>query len=299
MKKYFFIGFVAVALFTSCSEDINLSITGDEGKLVIEGSIENGQSAEVIITRNSPLSQAVDFSKILVTDAIVYVSDGITTDTLRLDTLLTTSVPFVYTGGSVIGVPGRSYLLTVIVDGKTYTANTTIPGLVALDSVWWEKQLPEDSLGFAYGRLSELPGEGNNYRWFAKKPTRVEIVDGNPVILNRRFIAPIGSAFDDKFIDGKSFDFAYTRGNDATEATYNVTEPENERGYYRNTDTIYVKFCTIDRETFQFYSTYEQALQSNGNPFASPVSILGNISNDALGVWAGYGATYDTILPVP
>jgi hypothetical protein len=56
-----------------------------------------------------------------------------------------------------------------------------------------------------------------------------------------------------------------------------------------------LKWCTIDKAHFQFWQTMERSNNSNGNPFAAPVSIKSNISN-GLGVWGGYGASYDTII---
>lgn len=299
MKNIFILIAISLTtLFSSCSEDINLSVAKGPAKIVIEGSIENGKYAEVIVTRNSALSDAVDFSKILVTDAIVYVSSGGITDTLHFNIDSFASIPFIYKGSTILGAVGQSYNLTVIADGKTLTATTTIPTPVALDTVWWKAQPPNDSLGFAWAHLSEPAGLGNSYKWFAKKPLSHIIYNGQSVILNRRFVSPYGGSFDDKFIDGKSFDFAYDRSYDPTEVTYTKDEPKEERGYYKPTDTICIKFCTMDFASSQFYSTFDQALQNNGNPFASPVTILSNIKgDDGLGVWAGFGATYDTIFP--
>ena len=98
-------------------------------------------------------------------------------------------------------------------------------------------------------------------------------------------------------MDGKSFDFAFDRGYDPTEANYYKDLPEDLRGYYTKNDTIFIRFCSIDYYSYRFYTTYETALGNNGNPFAAPVAILSNIDNGGLGVWSGLGATYDTILP--
>lgn len=289
MKKIIVVFIACFISLTGCEEDINLTIVGSDRKIVIEGSIENGKPAQVIVTRNSPLSQTVDFSKILVIDAQVFVSDGTITEPLFLSIDSAASIPFVYEGSAIIGVPGKTYYLTVIADGKTFTATTTIPAPVALDSVWWKPQPPEDTLGYAWAHLSEPPGLGNAYRWYAKRPTK-----------DRRFLAPFGASFDDKFVDGKSFDFAYYRGSDPTiDPKVLEEEPQEEQGYFKNTDTICIKFCTVDYNTNKFYTTFETALQSNGNPFASPATILSNIKGGALGVWAGFGATYDTIMPTP
>jgi len=273
-------------LLISCTEDVNLSVVGGEQKIVIEGSIENGKPASVFITRNSPLTQTVDFSKILVIDAQVVVSDGTISETLFLKN---DTIPSIYKGKTIIGIPGKTYSLTVIADGKTYTASTTIPTPVALDSVWWKPQPPEDSLGFAWAHLTDPFGLGNAYRWYAKRATK-----------DQRFLSPLGATFDDKFIDGKSFDFNYYRGDDPLIDPKELKkEPQNESGFFKKTDTIYVKFCTMDFNSFKFYSTYENALQSNGNPFASPTTILTNIKGGGLGIWAGMGVTYDTIMPTP
>ena len=284
------LGFFLIFSLFSCTEDINLSVVGGYKKVVIEGSIENGKPAKVMVTRNSPLGQTLDYNNLLITNAKVYVSNGVITDTLKFnfpDLDLTSSIPFLYIGSTVIGVPGQTYHLTVIADDQTFTSNTTIPAPVALDSVWWKVQPPKDSLGFAWAHFSEPAGFGNAYKWYAKRPVK-----------DNRFIAPYASTFDDKFIDGKSFDFAYNRGTDPN-ATASAPPIMTDDGYFRQTDTIYIKFCTIDYYTARFYTTYEAALQTNGNPFASPVSIISNINGGGLGVWGGFGCTYDTIMPTP
>ncbi len=278
--------FFLLLLLTGCTEDINLSVIGGEEKIVIEGTIENGHPAKVIITRSSPVSKAIDANSILVTDAQVYVSDGAITDTLELGIDSFASFPLLYSGSVVIGTPNKTYFLTVIADGKTFTAITTIPLPVALDSVWWKPHPPSDTLGMAWAHFTEPAGYGNAYKWYAKRATK-----------DRRYLSPSGSTFDDKFIDGKSFEFAYNRGSDPNDPTTN--EPDDiTRGYYKYSDTVYIKFCSMDAKTAKFYSTYEAAMQTNGNPFASPVSIISNINGGALGVWGGLGCTYDTIMPV-
>jgi hypothetical protein len=276
--------FFLFTFFMGCTEDINLKVLGGEKKIVIEGIIEDGQPAKVSVTHNNPLSEAINFNNILVTNAKVYVSNGLITDTLHLTIDSSTAIPIVYKGSTVIGMPNQTYYLTVVAEGATYTALTTIPAPVALDSVWWKIEPPKDSLGFAWAHFSEPAGFGNAYRWFAKRG-----------IKDRRYLAPYGATFDDKFIDGKSFDFAYNRGTDPTATA--TAPPPTDAGYFKETDTIYIKFCSIDYTTCQFYKTYEAALQTNGNPFASPVSIISNIHGGALGVWGGFGCTYDTIMP--
>jgi hypothetical protein len=289
MKRSLFI-LISLLFFSSCTEKIDVKLPSSDKKIVIEGSIENGKYSEVIITRTIPLFSSVGStspSDFYVTDAVVTVSDGITTETLTLMIDSSSSIGLVYKGNTIIGTSGGVYTLTVVEEGKTYTAITSIPVPVTLDSVWWMPQPPRDTLGFANARLSEPAGLGNNYRWYAKRPR------------DRRYLAPYGATWDDKYVDGVSFEFAYSKGYDPTDSENTYENDTIGHGYYLKSDTIYIKFCAINKEAKDFYTTFENALSNNGNPFASPVTILTNINGGALGVWAGFGATYDTIMPTP
>ncbi|HEY0029741.1 MAG TPA: DUF4249 family protein [Bacteroidia bacterium] len=293
MKKYLTLLILAITLFSACTEVIDVKLPNSDKKIVIEGIIENGKFAQVIITRTIPLfasvsgTSATDF---YVLDAKVYVSNGSITDTLILSIDSSSSLGVVYQGSTIVGIPGQNYSLKVVAaDGNIYNATTAIPYPVALDSVYWKVDPPKDTLGYAYGFLNEPSGLGNNYRWYTKRPTK-----------DRRFLAPFGATFDDKLIDGKAFEFGYTKPYDPTDSQNSYdNDTDIERNYFLKSDTIYVRFVSIDRPSKDFYTTFEAALSSNGNPFASPTTILGNIDNGALGVWSGMAATYDTIMPTP
>jgi hypothetical protein len=67
-------------------------------------------------------------------------------------------------------------------------------------------------------------------------------------------------------------------------------------GYFYKGDTVVVKWSSIDKKTYEFWNTLEFSYGTTGNPFSSPVEVNGNISNGALGVWAGYGNAFDTLI---
>ena len=48
-------------------------------------------------------------------------------------------------------------------------------------------------------------------------------------------------------------------------------------GFFNRGDTITVKYCNIDKPTYDFWRTLEYSYQSIGNPFSSPTSVLGNV----------------------
>lgn len=285
-KYLMFLASCLMLLFPSCEKDIELKVPEAEKKLVVEGHIENGKNPYVILTRTASFFQPTDsasLAQMLVLDATVTISDGTTTQSMALGLNFDVFPPIVYTTTAMTGEAGKTYYLTIKTGGETYTASTTIPQPVPLDSVWFRLQGTSDSLGYAWAHLSDPPGLGNAYRWFAKRIGKDQI-----------FIAPLGSAFDDKFIEGKSFDFAYNRGE--TPNSNKDDDTNEEAGYFKEGDTIVVKFCTIDIPSFEFYRSYEVQASSQGNPFASPINIKSNVSNKAIGIWGGYGVSYDTII---
>jgi hypothetical protein len=58
---------------------------------------------------------------------------------------------------------------------------------------------------------------------------------------------------------------------------------------------VVVKYCNIDKATFDFWRTMEYSYANIGNPFASPNKVLSNIQGGGLGYFGGYAAQYKSI----
>jgi hypothetical protein len=276
-------GFLLLLLiFTACQQKIDLKIPDYKQMLVVEGKVEAGANPQVYLTYSVPYfgNHTSSLSEFAVKGAFVTVTDGMTTDTLKDATL---GNGFFYKANTMLGVAGRTYNLMIQLNGKVYTAQTTIYPQVKLDTLWFKPE-KQDSLGFIYAHMHEPPQLGNWYRWLAKRISK-----------DQDFIAPLGSAFDDKFINGKSFDFAYDRGmlqNSTATDDNNV-----EKGYFKKGETVVVKFCTIGEKEFRFFRSYDENVVSNGNPFAAPTNLQSNIQGqNVLGLWCGYNAFLDTVL---
>ncbi|MFQ5335565.1 MAG: DUF4249 domain-containing protein, partial [Flavobacteriales bacterium] len=285
-----------------------------EPKLVVEGHLEQGVPPYVMLTKTIGYFEPTDISSFegqFVHDAKVVVTvDG--TD-YTLDEVCTQDIPppllpivaetigisvedlqrinyCAYINFNLMGEVGKIYRLSIESEGKTYASVTKIPELVPLDTAWFGRE-GNDSLGFIYAHMHDPDTLGNAYRWFAR---RINLgYDGQPK--DQGFIAPLGSAFDDNFFNGKDFDFGYDRGMPPGKSE---TDPGEVDGYYKVGDTIVVKFCSITYDVFKFLRIYEQEIYNNGNPFAAPTTIPTNINGGALGLWAGYGVTYDTVYAV-
>jgi hypothetical protein len=224
-----------------------------------------------------------DFSapeKSFIKGALVTVTDGAIIDTLKE---LDPGTGYLYIGFKLFGVQGKNYTLNVTVNNKTFTTNTQILNPAKLDSLYFKGE--KDSLGLMWQKFDEPKGVGDCYRWFAKRLTRDQF-----------YAAPFNSAFDDKFVDGKKFDFAFDRGPQPNKIQEYREDPE--RGYYKRGDTVVVKFCKIGKREYDFWQTYYQNKASNSNPFSAPANIKNMFTDyeNVFGSFVGYSPSFDTII---
>ncbi len=273
----FFICFIC-----SCNDSLDFTVEDYQQKLVIDGNIEQGQFPRVVLTRSAAYFDKIDSTSIrdlVVTTAKVTVSDGVNEEILTLKLNNDFFPPYIYQGTELRGEVGKNYHLKVDTGGKTYEATTSIPAQPIIDSLWFGLAPDKDSLGFIYGRFQDNPDEQNFYRTF----TRLMGQD-------KKYIPVYLSASGDLFFNGKEFTFSILRGSES------ISEI-NEDVYYKIGDTVRVKFCSIDQAHFDFWRTLERELYAVGNPFSSSGNeVISNVSNGAIGVWGGYGASYYQII---
>src|SRR5690606_12365653 len=148
------------------------------------------------------------------------------------------------------------------------------------------------SLGYAWARITDPDTLGNGYRWMAKRINR----RANGAMKDPSYISPLGSSYNDKYVNGLTFDFTQVRGRQ-----YFSGQPEDdneELGYFKVGDTIAVKALSIGRKEYDFYSSYDTNVGSAGDLFSTPANVKSNISG-GLGIWAGRGVFLDTIICGP
>jgi len=275
-----------VLIFSSCEKEITLNLPAVGKKIVIQGSIEQDQYPIVIISTNSPYFSTVDsiaLVNMIVRDAVVYVSDGTDTDTLAM-TIIPYFPFFGYTGTHLKGVIGKTYSLTVITGGQTFTASTIITPPDHLDTVYFKPEPTKgDTLGYIWSRYS---GDQTNIKYYRGYAKRIHKDD--------RFIPLLGSMFDGQFLTGQTISFYMSRGVANWYGEFTDQDRE-ELGYFKVGDTIVLKICTMDKIHYDFWKAVEKDLFSGGSPFGTPSTVPTNIRGGALGIWGGFGSTYDTI----
>jgi hypothetical protein len=319
--RYGLLALLLGVTLSACEKEIEVELPETGTRIVVEGNIETGQPPFVLLTRTQSFfapTSAASLSKIFITDAVVTVDDGFQTYTLQKlcssllpDSLLNevavvTGFPpqllaqaelCIWTdlGGQLLGQEGRSYKLSVVTEGQVLTSTTTIPRAVALDSLWFrlaEQRPGDDSLGYIWVRFTDPDTLGNAYRWFAQRLNMRP--NGRPKDL--RFIAPLLTAFEDRYINGLTLDLNFYRGR----APYTPPDedPVLEVGFFKRNDTVAVKFASIGQAEYRFIDSSANNVLTEGDIFSNPANIQTNITG-GLGAWIGYGAYIDTVICIP
>ncbi len=289
MNKLVFVLFVSFLI--SCEKDINFDLKESANLLVVDAEIENDMAPRVILTKSFSYFSSINpqlLAQSFVHNADVFISNG--TLTHKLKEIEFPLVPgyslFVYSIDSAslstafLGALNTNYTLKIISEGKEYNAAVKIPAIATFpDSVYFKQApfIPDTNKRTMYVKATDPPGLGNNVRYFTKR-------NSGP------FLPGQSSVFNDQVIDGTTYDVSFPQGIDRNDP------PKADSNFYNRGDTVTLKFCNIDKATYTFWSTWEFAYQSIGNPFSQPNKVLGNVSNGALGVFSGYAAWYRKLI---
>ena len=290
MKKWLAFGLTIFSL-TSCEKTVDFKLKDTAPKLVVEATIENNQPPVVVLSQSLNYFSTIDpqiLASSFVHNADVFISNGAKTQKLKEYSYGITNDYRLYyytidstnLGSSFIGQLNKQYSLRIVNNGKEYTAATSIPNITKrIDSVWWIKAPANKDTNkvVAMVRATDPAGFGDYVRYFTKRN-------------KEPFYPPLTSAFDDLVIDGTTYELQIDPG------TNRNAERKEDEHFFNRGDTVTFKLCNIDKTTFDFWRTMEYSYSSIGNPFATPVKVLGNINNGALGYFGGYASQYHTLV---
>ena len=288
----FALGFLALS---SCEKDISIDLHPAVTDLVVDASIENGNYPVVFLSRSldyfhqiNPAILAASF----VHGAEVTMSNGNISARLKEDSLRNDSsgqMIYYYSFNRsdpdqhFFGELNHDYYLEIKTGGQTYTASTHIPLIrKRIDSLWWVPAPKNEDTNkvVVKARIIDPPGLGDYTRYYTS-------VNYGP------FYPGLQSVFDDQITDGTVYSVNVDKG-----VNRNLSINFDDYSFFMKGDTIQVKLANIDKATYDFWRTLEYNYQSIGNPFSSPIRVLSNISNGALGYFGGYAAEYrELVIP--
>lgn len=231
----------------SCTKVIELPLSNNTGQLVIEGAITNLSGQQVIkLSRN--ISFYSNNANPAVTGATVVVNDQLGTNYVFSE-----SSPGSYTS-SFTGVPGYTYTLQVISNGTTYSASSTMPQPVTLNTISSKQNTFDKAKKTITIAYQDPAGISNQYRFVLR-------------VNNKQ----VNSFFpgSDKYSDGK-FVIDDLNQNDIT---------------IKIGDNVSVEMHCIDLPMYRYW--YALVTQSSNNGI-TPANPSNNISPAALGYFSAH-----------
>ncbi len=259
LSRGFWLIVISYWLFaTGCQKVINIDLNSASPAIVIVGNINNLPGPYTVT-----LNQTVNFSQPNtfppVNGAFVTIADNAGST----DTLTETPTPGVYQTKKIQGVPGRTYNLTVVANGQTYTSTSTMPQPVAFDTLLVFNYVdPSGDSTYLPDALFIDPPTGMHYYRL------IETVNDT--------VLPDVFALDDEFNHGGLIDYKIYASKETI---------------LRN-DSVKVELQGIDQGTYNYIQNLRQA---SGSTNVTPANPPSNISNNALGYFSAHTSAFRAI----
>lgn len=241
---------VSAMLLLSCKKVIQIDFENAAQQLVIEGNVTNNTSTQMVkITKSVAITDASNFPALSGATVTISSNDNI----YPLKEVSAGN----YAITSLKGQPGRTYQLNINYNGQTYTATSTMPSQVKLDSVG----------------LETTSVVGKEYKTVA-----VAYTDPAAETNYYRFLLTVNSKVSDNY-------FIYT-----DQLTNGRTVSRNLRDTDLNLekgDVAVIEMQCIDQNIYQYWNGLSQN-QNRGGASTTPANPVSNISNSALGYFSAH-----------
>jgi hypothetical protein len=259
---------LASLLFCGCEKVVSIDLNNADPHLVIEGIVTD-QPGPYTVTLSKTGTYFVDelfFPP--VTNALIVVTD----DQGQKDTLkeITSGT---YQSSSLKGIVGRTYALDVVAEGRPYSATSSMPKKVYIDSLYARvRQESRGQPGYDITiTFKDPPEPGNYYRINARSSAAIpaDSIDG------RRY-----RVYTDKLTNGNEMEERIRAGRNVAVG-----------------DTITVELLSIDRATYDYFNTLRDVLSSDRSPTSlSPTNPMTNLNNGSLGYFSAWTIDVKTII---
>jgi hypothetical protein len=242
---------------------ISVDLNDAAPQIVIEAEVTNMKGPYHV-----RISKTVNFSAgnvyPPVTNADVYITDstsGTTDHCVQTDS-------GTYQTRHTVGLPRHTYILRVAIDGKQYTATSTMPKPVFLDSVTFALNFDFNNKQQrnAVVNFQDPPGLGNYYQF-------TEVLNGRTI--------PNVFAFEDRLSDGRY-----------------IEQPLfNDSAYLQINDTLLLTMNCVDRNIYNYFFTLANVTSNNsGFQNATPANPVTNLTGGALGYFSAHSTQQMRIL---
>ena len=259
--------FFLTIMFFSCRKVIDVDIEGVEPLYVVEAVVtDHPGESKVLLSATKDVAENNQFPA--VSGATVSV-----TDETGIVTIFNEDSAGTYTAPAFTGVVGKKYLLQILTtDGKTFTAESTMPEKVNMDTLFISDEiLFGENRKLANINYQDPPGKGQCYRY-------VQYING-------RKTETIFTNNDD-YIDGKYVE---------AKLWYLTEDDDNDEEKIKTGDTVKLDFFCIDRAAYKFWFSLNQSATGNSQS-SSPANAVTNISGGALGYFSAHSIQTKTVV---
>ncbi|MFI5131720.1 MAG: DUF4249 domain-containing protein [Chitinophagales bacterium] len=255
--NFLFILITTAVILTSCEKVIQLDLNNSEKKYVIEAVItDQPGTAQVMITETKDFDEDNIFPGISGAVVTIHESGG------AITTLTETSAGK-YESPTLTGISGKTYDLTVNISGKNFSAVSTMPQRVNLDTIYiTDEFIFSETRKIVNADFRDPAGRGNNYRL-------IQYVNG----LKEKQL----------FIQNDD----YTDGRLNNNKLYYFTDENDDSTIIKSGDDVRIDLLCIDPGIFKFW--FSLARGSTGSTDqAAPSNPVTNMQGGALGYFSAH-----------
>lgn len=250
---------VTIGVLPGCEKVIDLDLRESDRRIVIESQINTEGLCYAKVSRVNNYNDNNVFPEI--SGATVLLSDDLGTEILFAEIS-----PGLYLPDSFAAVPGRTYTLSVTVDGEVYTSKSTTPFPVNIDSLSTRKEL-----FFVDADLVTIchfvdPAEFTNYYRYVYT---INNVTGNDYILDT------DELYNGQAVNTRLFSFGI--------------EPDVG-------DSITIELWGLDRASHDYFLTLETAIDGASGQQAAPANPISRFTNGAMGYFCAYTVSRASII---
>ena len=258
LKKFTFL-FIMSAVITSCENVIDIDLNSASPKYVIEGAITNTTGSNMIkITKTRNFDEDNSFEG--VAGANVTLTDNVG----NTETLAMTS-PGIYQTSTLMGVPGRTYQLSVDVNGEQFTAVSTMAHPVNMDTAYiFDFTDFGDTLKLILVSYMDPLGTANYYKH-------------NLVVNGKKY---------------NSIDISDDMASDGVANTSWLFYSDDGEGLKAG-DVVNVEMLCIEKPVHLYYFSLNQTINQSS---ATPANPISNIAGGALGYFSAHTYQKRTIV---
>ena len=250
-----------VVFLASCEKEIQLPLATNASLLVIDASITDQPGPYFVqLSKSKEIGNTQSYPSVENANVIIFDNQG------QRDTLSYTKNG-IYQTKKIKGVFGNTYNLEVMVDGKKYTASSTMSKKVPLDNLRINTFLVNGEIRYSIIPVYTDPIElGNSYRFIQKINDTID---------------PTFHIFNDNLNNGKVNQRPLRGGDDNLKI--------------KPRDNVFVEMQCISNTCYIYYNSLDQQSGAGPGGGTAPSNPPSNIVGGALGIFSAHTVQRKTV----